>query len=139
MKRGYSRTRSSQQPRRRSSAESGGQSAACELDHERDQDDPEQHGNGDGSDRAHDRKVVVQEIVEVVIYTRRDCPLCDSGIALAVSVFGEENITLVDVDLELGFMGKYTNRVPVIETLYGVVIDEGMVTEATLREFSSRR
>jgi hypothetical protein len=74
--------------------------------------------------------------VNVFIYTRQACPLCDKGIAAARSVFGEDQITLVDVDLDLELMKKYTNRVPVIETEDGVVVDEGVVTEEALRVFS---
>jgi hypothetical protein len=77
--------------------------------------------------------------MEVIIYTRQGCPLCEEGIAAAVSVFGGPNTTLVDVDLDLGIMAKYTHRVPVIETVDGTVIAEGMVEESTLRDFSSLR
>jgi hypothetical protein len=73
--------------------------------------------------------------VKVVIFTRQACPLCDKGIAVARSVFGEDRVTLVDVDLDLELMEKYTNRVPVIETEDGVVIDEGIITEHSLRVF----
>jgi hypothetical protein len=45
----------------------------------------------------------------------------------------------VDVDLDLDLMEKYTDRVPVIETVDGVVVDEGIIEESTLRSFSSRR
>ncbi len=73
--------------------------------------------------------------MKIVIFTRQACPLCDKGIAVARSVFGEDQITLVDVDLDLELMEKYTNRVPVIETEDGVVIDEGVITEHSLRVF----
>lgn len=65
--------------------------------------------------------------------------MCDSGIARAELVFGKINVKLVDVDLDLDLLEQYTDRVPVIETLDGIVIGEGIVTEATLRGFSSRR
>ncbi|MCL1601271.1 MAG: glutaredoxin family protein [Actinomycetia bacterium] len=77
--------------------------------------------------------------MEVTIYTRQGCPLCDEGVAAAVSVFGVANISLVDVDLDLDLMERYTDRVPVIETVEGVVISEGIVEESTLREFSFLR
>jgi hypothetical protein len=77
--------------------------------------------------------------MEVIIYTRQVCPLCEKGVAAASSIFGEANITLVDVDLDLDLMEKYTDRVPVIETVDGVVVDEGIIEESTLRSFSSRR
>ena len=75
----------------------------------------------------------------VVVYTRQSCPLCATGIAAARSVFGTENVTLVDVDLDLGLLERYTDRVPVVEMHGGIVIAEGVVTEATLRRFSFRR
>ncbi len=73
--------------------------------------------------------------MKIVIFTRQACPLCDKGIAVARSVFGEDRVTLVDVDLDLELMERYTNRVPVIETEDGVVIDEGVITEHSLRVF----
>ena len=76
--------------------------------------------------------------MRVTIYTRQGCPLCLKGIAIARSVFGEENIELVDVDLDLELMEKYTDRVPVIETEDGRVIAEGIITEATLCEYVIR-
>lgn len=74
----------------------------------------------------------------VTIYTRQACPLCDKAIAAALSVFGAENISLVDVDLDLSLMERYTDRVPVIETEDGRVIDEGVITEKALRAFVVR-
>jgi hypothetical protein len=57
----------------------------------------------------------------------------------AVSVFGETALTLVDVDLELELLEKYTDRVPVIETVDGIVIAEGIIEESALRESSFLR
>ena len=71
--------------------------------------------------------------MQVTIYTRQGCPLCDEGIAIARSVFGDANVALVDVDLDLELLGKYTNRVPVIETVDGAVVAEGVIGEASLR------
>jgi glutaredoxin len=77
--------------------------------------------------------------MNVIVYTRRDCPLCEKGIELTERVFGVGQVALVDVDLDLELMERYTNRVPVIETEDGVVIDEGIIHESTLRGFSFRR
>jgi hypothetical protein len=77
--------------------------------------------------------------MQVVIYTRQGCPLCDEGVAAAVAVFGAASVELVDVDLDLELMKRYTGRVPAVETLDGVVIAEGIVSESALREFISRR
>jgi hypothetical protein len=77
--------------------------------------------------------------MNVIVYTRQGCPLCEKGIDLTERVFGAGHVALVDVDLDLELMKRYTDRVPVIETEDGVVIDEGTITESTLREFSFRR
>lgn len=77
--------------------------------------------------------------MRVIIYTRRGCPLCDKGIARAYSVFGEDQTTLVDVDLDLGLLERYTDRVPVIETEDGTVIDEGLIRESVLRSYVELR
>jgi hypothetical protein len=71
--------------------------------------------------------------LNVIIYTRQGCPLCVDGIQAALAVFGEADITLVDVDLDLALLEKYTNRVPVIETIDGRVVAEGVIQESTLR------
>lgn len=70
--------------------------------------------------------------MRVRIFTRQGCPLCDKGIAAAAEVFGEGNIELIDVDLDLALMELYTDRVPVIETLEGDLIAEGIITKNSL-------
>lgn len=75
--------------------------------------------------------------MSVTVYTRLACPLCEKGIALARQVFGDDAVSLVDIDLDLGLLERYTDRVPVIETEDGTVIDEGLVQETTLRAFGS--
>lgn len=75
------------------------------------------------------------QLVEVVVYTRRDCPLCESAIGAARSVFGDDRVVLVDVDLDLALLEKYTDRVPVIESETAEIIAEGIVSERTLREY----
>jgi hypothetical protein len=75
----------------------------------------------------------------VVVYTRQACPLCEEGIATAAAVFGSGNIELVDVDLDLALLEKYTDRVPVIETTGGEVIAEGVITERMLTDYLRRR
>jgi hypothetical protein len=77
--------------------------------------------------------------MNVIVYTRQGCALCEKGVEAAVSVFGETALTLVDVDLELELLEKYTDRVPVIETVDGIVIAEGIVEESALRESSFLR
>lgn len=73
----------------------------------------------------------------VTIYTRRGCPLCDEGIAIARSVFGDR-ISLVDVDLDLDLLERFDTRVPVIAADDGTVIDEGIIDASLLREYASQ-
>ena len=73
--------------------------------------------------------------MDVIVFTRAGCPLCDAGIALARSVFADARVDLVDVDLDLALLERYTDRVPVIETSDGTVIDEGRISESRLRAF----
>jgi hypothetical protein len=122
-------------------AHSGRQSTHHEFRHERDHDEREKHSNGYRCHGAHAHKIVwcrYDLTVEIIVYTRRNCPLCDVGIAAARSVFGEGNVMLVDVDLELSLLEKYTDRVPVIETSTGQVVDEGVISASSLREFAER-
>jgi len=72
--------------------------------------------------------------VNITIYTRQDCPLCLEGISSAVAVFGRDRVTLVDIDLDLSLIEKYTDRVPVVETSSGEIIAEGIISVRTLRE-----
>jgi len=65
--------------------------------------------------------------------------MCDAGIALAGQVFGSTVIELVDVDLDLALLEKYTVRVPVIEDADGTVIDEGIISEAKLIAWEADR
>ena len=77
--------------------------------------------------------------VSIRIFTRQGCPLCDAGIALAREVFGSANIDLIDVDLDLVLLGRYGDRVPVIEDSDGMIIDEGIISEGVLREYARSR
>ncbi|MDK1018244.1 MAG: glutaredoxin family protein [Actinomycetota bacterium] len=73
--------------------------------------------------------------MSIVVFTRQGCPLCAEGIAIARSVFGGDGVALVDVDLDLELLERYTDRVPVIETEDGAVIDEGIISEQVIRAF----
>ncbi len=73
--------------------------------------------------------------MDVIVFTRSGCPLCDAGIALARSVFGDAGVELIDVDLDLALLERYNDRVPVIETAGVTVIDEGRISESRLRAF----
>jgi len=74
--------------------------------------------------------------MNVVIYTRQACPLCAEGTTKAIDVFGADHVRLIDVDLDLGLLEKYTDRVPVIEAEDGTVIDEGIIDTRTLKSYS---
>ncbi|MCL1593357.1 MAG: glutaredoxin family protein [Actinomycetia bacterium] len=73
--------------------------------------------------------------MDVIVYTRQGCPLCEKGIARARDVYGDDAVTLIDVDLDLALLERYSDRVPVIESRNGVVIDEGIIDIEKLRPF----
>ncbi len=77
--------------------------------------------------------------MNVVVYTRQACPLCADGVAKTIDVFGADHVRLIDVDLDLGLLERYTDRVPVIEAEDGTVIDEGIVDTRTLKSYSVLR
>jgi hypothetical protein len=74
--------------------------------------------------------------VLIRIFTRQGCPLCDAGIDLVRKVFAPVDIELIDVDLDLALLERYGDRVPVIEDSDGMIIDEGIVSEAVLRDYA---
>lgn len=65
--------------------------------------------------------------------------MCADGVAKAIDVFGADHVRLIDVDLDLGLLERYTDRVPVIEAEDGTVIDEGIVDTRTLKSYSVLR
>jgi len=77
--------------------------------------------------------------MNVIVYTRQACPLCADGISKATEVFGAGHVSLIDVDLNLDLLGRYTDRVPVIETEDGTVIDEGLIDSQTLMSYYALR
>lgn len=76
--------------------------------------------------------------VQIRIFTRQGCPLCDAGIELARDVFGPASLELIDVDLDLKLLERYSDRVPVIEDSEGTIIDEGIISEEVLAEYAIR-
>lgn len=76
--------------------------------------------------------------MDVIVYTRQACPLCEDGISKTIEVFGSDHVRLIDVDLDLALLERYTDRVPVVETADGTVIDEGVIDTATLMSHGAR-
>jgi glutaredoxin len=68
--------------------------------------------------------------MEVILYTRRDCHLCD--VASAVLVENGLSPRKVDIDLDPELQRRYTNCVPVVE-IEGVVRFRGRVNEVLLK------
>ena len=62
--------------------------------------------------------------------TRKDCPLCEKGEKVLRSVAKRWGfaIRLLDVDDDSVLAETYSDRVPVIRTASGTVIDEGRVS-----------
>jgi len=77
--------------------------------------------------------------MNVIVYTREACPLCAVGISKATDVFGVDQVSLIDVDLDLDLLERYTDRVPVIESEDGTVIDEGLIETSTLLSYYAAR
>lgn len=72
--------------------------------------------------------IVGQDYVEFL--TRIDCPLCEKGervLRSAAKRWGLA-IRLLDVDDDAGLFGRFLDRVPVIRTPAGSVIDEGRIS-----------
>jgi hypothetical protein len=76
--------------------------------------------------------------VSIRVFTRQACPLCDAGIALARQVFGSASLELIDVDLDVALLERYSDRVPVIEDSDGTIIDEGIIDKNVLRDYVLR-
>ena len=65
----------------------------------------------------------------ITFYTRVGCPLCDKVLEQLeplARTYGFA-IEIVDIDLDLELLERYNDRVPVIESADGSVIDEGIV------------
>src|SRR5260221_4217452 len=58
------------------------------------------------------------DVIDVTLYTRRDCPLCEKakGAMRAAMTLHRLPVTLheVDVDLDAGMQARFTNDVPVV-------------------------
>lgn len=65
----------------------------------------------------------------VNFYTRQGCQLCDEVFAVVAPMVDDAGATLevIDVDLDLGLLERYNDRVPVVE-FDGEVLAEGPVT-----------
>jgi hypothetical protein len=79
-------------------------------------------------------------VTGIRFYTRQGCPLCDDALSMTrpLALAAGVEIDLIDIDLDLGLLEKYNDRVPVIEAENGDVIDEGIVDANVVREFLRR-
>jgi len=73
--------------------------------------------------------------VELVLVTRQGCHLCDQALALLRELGHEPHLADVDTDDEL--FRLYDWRVPVV-LADGVIVGEGRITKATLKEALKR-
>lgn len=70
----------------------------------------------------------------VRFYTRVGCPLCDTALGHLEPLARRYGVTIqiVDIDLDLELLERYNDRVPVIESADGSVIDEGIVDASVI-------
>jgi glutaredoxin len=73
-------------------------------------------------------------VPSITFYTRVGCPLCDKALEQLEPLAREHGVTIeiVDIDLDLELLERYNDRVPVIETADGSVIDEGIVDDSVI-------
>lgn len=82
---------------------------------------------------------------EVVLYGKRDCPLCDEGREALRAVRGAVPFRLREVDIESDreLHRRYLERIPVVavaeEVVCDLVIDTGAVVEAVRRAAATPR
>jgi glutaredoxin len=74
---------------------------------------------GDGGDfyeRTEDGRLAVAGPLDVTLYTRDGCPLCDAALAAMTPLLAEFGATLheVNIDRDATLREEYTNDVPVI-------------------------
>ena len=64
----------------------------------------------------------------VDFYTRQGCPLCDEAFAVVAPMVEHAGATIgvIDIDLDLGLLERYNERVPVVE-VDGEVLAEGPI------------
>jgi ABC-type uncharacterized transport system ATPase subunit len=64
----------------------------------------------------------------VLFYTRRACPLCEEAFAVTTPIATDlgARVEVIDIDLELGLLNRYNDRVPVVE-FEGEVLAEGPI------------
>lgn len=70
----------------------------------------------------------------ITFYTRVGCPLCDKALEQLEPLARRHGVEveIVDIDLDLQLLERYNDRVPVIESVDGFVIDEGIVDVAVM-------
>jgi thiol-disulfide isomerase/thioredoxin len=73
-------------------------------------------------------------VPSITFYTRVGCPLCDKALGQLEPLAQAYGVTIemVDIDLDLELLERYNDRVPVIETADGSVIDEGIVDASVI-------
>ncbi|TMW72426.1 glutaredoxin family protein [Alteribacter natronophilus] len=71
----------------------------------------------------------------LTFYTKKDCPLCEGGLALLLSLQEEYSFQVEEVDIyrNEADLEKYQIRIPVVEAENGAVLDEGILSTETLK------
>jgi glutaredoxin len=73
-------------------------------------------------------------VPSITFYTRVGCPLCDKALEQLEPLARKHgvDIEIIDIDLDLELLNRYNDRVPVIESADGSVIDEGIVDASVI-------
>lgn len=74
--------------------------------------------------------------MNVYFYTKEGCPLCDKGLAILKEVQKDQPFRIVERDIYSNdyWLLEYQIRIPVVEDENGSVLDEGILSYATLSE-----
>ena len=72
--------------------------------------------------------------VVVTFITRNNCPLCEKGWEILSSVAARYRVEVVarDVDTDESLFKQFSDRVPVVATVDGSIVDEGNLSESRL-------
>lgn len=78
----------------------------------------------------------MKQTINVNLYTRAVCPLCDKAKTQLVELTNEFPLVINEIDIyqDDDLLEKYQLMIPVIE-IDGEEVDYGMVTKETIRSF----
>ncbi|RNA67504.1 glutaredoxin family protein [Alteribacter keqinensis] len=74
--------------------------------------------------------------MKLTFYTKKDCPLCEGGLAVLEMLREDYPFTVKEMDIyeDDALLEKYQIRIPVIEDDKGKVLEEGNISYFTLKQ-----